>query len=401
MQTTYRPGPWYLVVVPGTLVAVSTEVSPDVVTRLWERVAERATLASIVDVLSAGVEGGLASVPSFVAVVTEGSHVRIAVRGDVSAWVDTASGPQNLSGVDLTTWSERLVPDASRVEVTLGEAVAEFAADRSTPVQEESMPVIERSVLAAPEPAASVQEPEPIVPDSVTSVEDPEPVVYEQPEPVTSVEEAEQVASAEEAEPAPEQSEPVGGDATIIPSEVTLAPSTEDFDQLWGATIHSAPAAPAPVQSSQTDVFDGDHDGATISVAELRAQRLQASTSVDTPTPGAAATGRVKVSTGQVVTLDRTVIIGRRPRSTRASGANLPHLIAVDSPQQDISRSHLEIRPEGDTVVVIDLHTTNGSTLLRAGSDPVRLHPGEPAIVLSGDVIDLGDGVEVVFEDLP
>ena len=222
MQTTYRPGPWYLVVVPGTLVAVSTEVSPDVVTRLWERVAERATLASIVDVLAAGAEGDLASVPSFVAVVTEGSHVRIAVRGDVSAWVDTASGPQNLSGVDLTTWSERLVLDASRVEVTLGgaeaevedslpvrdgvvrafSAVAEFAADRSTPVQEESMPVIERSVLAAPEPAASVQEPEPIVPDSVTSVEDPEPVVYEQPEPVTSVEEAEPVASAEEAEPA-------------------------------------------------------------------------------------------------------------------------------------------------------------------------------------------------------
>jgi pSer/pThr/pTyr-binding forkhead associated (FHA) protein len=73
----------------------------------------------------------------------------------------------------------------------------------------------------------------------------------------------------------------------------------------------------------------------------------------------------------------------------------------VDSPQQDISRSHLEIRPEGDTVVVIDLHTTNGSTLLRADSDPVRLHPGEQTIVLSGDVIDLGDGVEVVFEDLP
>lgn len=422
MQTTYRPGPWYLVVVPGTLVAVSSEVSSDVVTRLWDRVAERATLASVVDVLAAGVKGDLGSVPSFVAVVTEGSHVRIAVRGDVSASVDTASGPQHLSGVDLTTWSERLVPDASRVEVTLAEAeadaeaedslpvrdgvvrassaIADFAAGRSTPVQEESMPVIERSVLAAPEPAASVHEPEPIVPDLVTSVEDPQPVVSEQPEAVPSVEEAEPVASAEEAEPAPEQSEPVGGDVTIIPSEVTLAPSTEDFDQLWGATIHSAPSAPAS-QSSQTDVFDGDHDGATISVAELRAQRLQASASVDTPTTGAAALGRVKVSTGQVVTLDRTVIIGRRPRSTRASGANLPHLIAVDSPQQDISRSHLEIRPEGDTVVVIDLHTTNGSTLLRAGSDPVRLHPGEQTIVLSGDVIDLGDGVEVVFEDLP
>ncbi|MGO3321283.1 MAG: FHA domain-containing protein, partial [Microbacterium gubbeenense] len=107
------------------------------------------------------------------------------------------------------------------------------------------------------------------------------------------------------------------------------------------------------------------------------------------------------VSTGQIVTLDRTVIIGRRPRSTRASGADLPHLIAVESPQQDISRSHLEIRPEGETVVAVDLHTTNGSTLLRPGSDPLRLHPGEPTLVLSNDVVDLGDGVTVTFEDLP
>ena len=101
-----------------------------------------------------------------------------------------------------------------------------------------------------------------------------------------------------------------------------------------------------------------------------------------------------------VVDLDRTVIIGRRPRSTRASGENMPHLVAVDSPQQDISRSHLEIRPEADSVVVIDLRTTNGSTLLRPGADPVRLHPGEQTLVLSGDVVDLGDGVTVTFEGL-
>ena len=120
-----------------------------------------------------------------------------------------------------------------------------------------------------------------------------------------------------------------------------------------------------------------------------------------TPAPAAASVGRIRLSTGQETALDRTVIIGRRPRSTRASGANLPHLIAVESPQQDISRSHLEVRPEGDTVVVIDLHTTNGSTLLRPGADPVRLHPGEQTLVLSGDVVDLGDGVTVAFEDLP
>ncbi|PQZ70226.1 hypothetical protein CQ031_19675 [Microbacterium sp. MYb40] len=198
-------------------------------------------------------------------------------------------------------------------------------------------------------------------------------------------------------------------DAFLPPNEATLAPPIDDdFDQLWGATVHSAGAAvPAPVVPI---VVEGDHDGATVSAADLRALRQQPPAANDAPTEvldvapaavAAASVGRIRLSTGQVASLDRTVIIGRRPRSTRASGANLPHLIAVESPQQDISRSHLEVRPEGDTVVVIDLHTTNGSTLLRPGADPVRLHPGEQTLVLSGDVVDLGDGVTVAFEDLP
>ena len=51
-------------------------------------------------------------------------------------------------------------------------------------------------------------------------------------------------------------------------------------------------------------------------------------------------------------------------------------------------------------MVEIDLRTTNGSTLLRPGADPVRLHPGEQTLVLNGDVVDLGDGVTVTFEGL-
>jgi pSer/pThr/pTyr-binding forkhead associated (FHA) protein len=96
--------------------------------------------------------------------------------------------------------------------------------------------------------------------------------------------------------------------------------------------------------------------------------------------------------------LDRTVVIGRRPRSTRVSGTDLPHLVAVDSPQQDISRSHVELRVEGESIVATDLRTTNGTTLLRAGSEPMRLHPGEGSVVVPGDVLDLGDGITVAIE---
>jgi pSer/pThr/pTyr-binding forkhead associated (FHA) protein len=100
------------------------------------------------------------------------------------------------------------------------------------------------------------------------------------------------------------------------------------------------------------------------------------------------------------VPLNRTVVLGRRPRSTRITGTDLPHLIAVESPQQDISRSHVELRVEGDSIIATDLNTTNGTLLLRSGSDPVRLHPGEATVVVPGDVLDLGDGITVAVEDL-
>ncbi|MGN7978304.1 FHA domain-containing protein [Microbacterium sp. 22195] len=207
--------------------------------------------------------------------------------------------------------------------------------------------------------------------------------------------------------------------ATITPDvAATIAPPAADEDSphvaetMAGFVTPIPPAPPLPGAVPQTDPAGdiGDHDGATISLAEARRLRAEAATSApDAPTeaipvfenaPVAASGARIRLSTGQVVDLDRTVIIGRKPRSTRTSGSTMPHLIAVDSPESDISRNHLEVRPEGDSVVVIDLHTTNGSTLLRPGADPVRLHPGEQTLVLHGDVIDVGDGVTVTVEEL-
>ena len=454
MQTTYRSGQWFVLVLPSAVVALPPETADAVVTELWERMPQNGTLATVVDALSAHAGGVFASLPSFVAAVREVTGIRVALRGAVTAHVTAVSGPQEFSGADVTTWSERFVAGASQIEITLDGVEAELplpvrsgvvraahvTAELEAPVEDASAEapevdagVVERpEVSEVPEPAteqAAPPAPEraapPLIEPTVAAAPDPvaEPAIESLPEP------ARESAPAPQPQPeptsTPEQAPAAASvveDVSMIPSEVTLAPPAEDFDQLWGATVHSAPSAPvqgvpaaiagegepgagaepAAPQPAQR----GDHDGSTISTAAMRALRQQAAPAEDAPVgappeAAATATGRIRVSTGQVVTLDRTVIIGRRPRSTRASGANLPHLIAVDSPQQDISRSHLEIRPEGDTVVVIDLHTTNGSTLLRAGADPVRLHPGEHTLVVSGDVVDLGDGIEVAFEGLP
>ena len=432
MQTIYRPGQWYLIVIPGALVALPPDASGDTVAELWERLPQERSLATVIDVLTTRLAGSFADMPSFVAAVLEGTDARIAVRGPLTVQVTGADAQeQRFSGAEVTTWSERFVPAVSTMEIIIDDdapattlpvqsgivfaaavsAEIEPADAEAAPLTAGPVPVIDRNDAAG---ASAAETGVPAVPAPPTPV----PVV-DVPVPAAVPAVVPPAAPAVVPVPVPDaDSAPGDGivDATLVPSEATFAPPADEFDHLWGETVHTPiedaavrPSEEPEAPAAEAEAPSGDHDGATISAEELRSIRQTAPPAPDAPTevipveaPAApASTGRIRVSSGQVVALDRTVIIGRRPRSTRASGANLPHLIAVESPQQDISRSHLEIRPEGDTVVVIDLHTTNGSTLLRPGADPMRLHPGEQTLVLSGDAVDLGDGVTVAFEDLP
>jgi hypothetical protein len=133
-------------------------------------------------------------------------------------------------------------------------------------------------------------------------------------------------------------------------------------------------------------------------VDQLRA--LQAAGSVPPPPVGDRTPPTLHLPGVPPVTLDRGAIIGTRPRATRVQGNNLPRLIPVHSPNGEISRSHLELRVEGGSVLAFDLDSTNGTLLLRTGFDPIRPQPLEPSLLVPGDRIDLGDGVVLQFEDL-
>jgi hypothetical protein len=107
--------------------------------------------------------------------------------------------------------------------------------------------------------------------------------------------------------------------------------------------------------------------------------------------------GRLRVNDGTEAVLDRTVLIGRAPTAIRFSTDRLPHLVRVTSPQQDISRTHVEVRVEDWNVLVVDL-SANGTWLVRPGAEPQMLHRGDPVLVLPGSLLDLGDGVTVTYE---
>ncbi|HUX69566.1 MAG TPA: FHA domain-containing protein [Cellulomonadaceae bacterium] len=110
------------------------------------------------------------------------------------------------------------------------------------------------------------------------------------------------------------------------------------------------------------------------------------------------APARLRLSTGLVVSLDRAVLLGRAPQVSRVTNAELPRLVTVASPEQDISRTHAEVRVEADDVLVTDLHSTNGVLLTPYGEPARRLHPGEPTVLRPGGVVDLGEGVTFTVE---
>lgn len=111
--------------------------------------------------------------------------------------------------------------------------------------------------------------------------------------------------------------------------------------------------------------------------------------------------GRVRLSTGELIDLDQSLIVGRQPSVSRVQGAVMPKLVQVASPSGDISRSHVEVRLEGWHVMLCDLKATNGTVLIREGQPPRRLAQGEMAILLDGDIADVGDGISLRFEEIP
>lgn len=213
------------------------------------------------------------------------------------------------------------------------------------------------------------------------------------------------------------------------------APRNQDF---------AAPLVPpsfSPAPGPGTDA-EGDHDGQTILKSDLPAPGAQQAGRGQEPDRNAAAgngplvlarvcpaghanpptssqcftcgaklpdvavqvprprLGRLRLSTGELIDLDESLVIGRQPSVSRVQGGTMPRLIQVASPGGDISRSHVEVRLEGWHVMLCDLKATNGTVLVREGQPPRRLAQNEMAIVLDGDIAELGDDVSLRFEEI-
>jgi hypothetical protein len=110
---------------------------------------------------------------------------------------------------------------------------------------------------------------------------------------------------------------------------------------------------------------------------------------------------RLRLADGTLLPLDQPIYLGRKPSVPRIHPGGVPLLVTLDSPQREVSSTHLELTTVGGTIVASDTRSTNGSVLRMPGAEPRTLIGGESAVVIPGTVIELGDGnlIELLAPD--
>lgn len=96
-----------------------------------------------------------------------------------------------------------------------------------------------------------------------------------------------------------------------------------------------------------------------------------------------------------LVPLDAPVVIGRRPGASRVPEHPAPKRIVVPADRQGVSGRHARIEQLGESVVVTDLGSSNGTVVHLPAGPLLRLRPGESCVVLPDSIVALGDGIDI------
>ena len=357
---SFRPGDWF-----GIFGEHATVVLPPSekarVAAIWALVDDGAGFDEVLDALIAT---GLRDLPGFVLVSEDGEDTKVVIRGAAHAEFTTADETVTVEGSSATTWAERSLTGvrAMRIEVAAGDGTDDLVirdglvrisrTDRPA-VSGLADPLEDRTLDPTPAPAPAAP---------------PAPVPEPEPEPVPE---------------APAQETPLDDP----PTQLQELSATEEAG--WSQPVPIPAAAPEPVT---------DHDGPT------RAGNWEPTPPGFPGRPGppgvlASPVARLVFSSGEVVDVDRVVVVGRAPEARRFTPTEQPRLVPVPSPHQEISATHLEIRPgagaDHGSAVVTDLGSTNGTVLVQPGLPAEDLQPGIAVQLIPGAILDLGDGVTI------
>ena len=335
---SYRPGDWFGIVGERALVILPPSEKPRVAA-LWELVDGGAGFDVTLDAL---ISGGLRDLPGFVLVSTGEGETKVVLRGPARAEFVVAGEAVQLEGSSATTWVERSLVGVERMSIVLSEPDPELGAEDELPWYVVDGGLVRLSRLD-------------------------ESPAHEGSDELTEV-------------PAYEHEFPLDDDL------IEEAPVRSPEPPSW------IPAPPAPLPL--------DHDGETLTGAWAPPPAAPPGIPGQPPAPDLTVpVARLLISSGDVVDVDRAIVIGRAPEARRTNDTDEARLVAVPSPHLEISSTHLEVRPgsgaDHGSAVVTDLGSTNGTVLVQPGLGSEELSPGVAVQLIPGALIDLGDGVTI------
>jgi hypothetical protein len=374
---------WLFLVRGDLIVGLEPAAGRDVIERLWSRDSADPGPADVLEALTAK---GFAAAPAFVVVDRDGGGVRVIVRGDVAVRV----GDELVSGVGVSTWTERVLP-AGSVSVTVRDPGSAGPLPIESGVVVASGLAVRGATPAAAPPGVASAEPPAANPAAVT----PPASAAIPPAPVTPA----PVAPASPQDPhatlgSDRSMSMVSGVAPeVVDAAATSEPPADGYGFLFDRTMARS-VEQAAVREPEAADATPEIERTTFVTDRTAARNARRAAKVPrSPAPSL----YLEFSSGQRELLDQPVLVGRSPSAERVSGGRIPRLVRFDTPA-DISRRHVQFDVEGGTVVVTDLLSTNGTTIELPGQAPQRLRPNEPTSVIPGTVVDLGDGATIVVK---
>ena len=411
-------GTWLAIAAEVQLLMIEQKSDDDKLERLWLALQSSPGAQPVLDELT---RGGISLTPSFVllswpaGIAGAATQLGVVARGDVDVTVHTNTGRVEIDGRGVSTWTERTVSDVIGLEVQTSVPRDKRSGDSGALRLVEGMAWVSGiQVGSSPAPAEvqGVREPAPVSKEVREPAETAVPVVVAVPEGA----DADSYVAVEATQVAYPDQEVVSSEATVELADTEAADTGMGYDYLFGETIvrtvedaairsdeavdelpnGSPPSGELLVELSVE--LAGDHDGKTVigldREARKAARRARAQVSA-AHSPVSGPRLYIDLSSGDSEELDQPILIGRAPSVNKVSGGNLPRLVTITGPDQDISRNHVQVSVEGGTVVVTDLHSRNGTMIILPGRPPQQLRAGEPTAVIPGTVVDLG--AEVTF----
>jgi hypothetical protein len=389
---SYRPGDWFGIVGERAVVILPPTEKPRVAA-LWELVDGGAGFDVTLDAL---ISGGLRDLPAFVLVSTGEGETRVVIRGPARAEFRVDGETVQLEGSDATTWVERSMVEVERMSIVLDEqpedGLPSYVVDgglfrisrldeapaHEGPDEIAAEPAYEREFPLPAEGQAEEDEQEGVQDEDVADQDD-EPEEYAGDEP--DVDEGAAVRSPEPPD--------------WVPAPPTLPPPPP-----LPPVLQPMPDTPPTEPMPEGPLPETDHDGLTVTGAWQPPPAEPPGIPGQPPAPDVTVpVARLQISNGDVVDVDRALVIGRAPEARRFNDTEQPRLVTVPSPHLEISSTHIEVRPgtgaDHGSAVVTDLGSTNGTVLVQPGLGPEDLAPGVAVQLIPGAIIDLGDGVTI------